>query len=280
MKLATRLMLGLFAVLALLAFLAVLSKVNAQPASAPVLAVTPDSACGARAVGRDPLSYLVLEREAPGQRVGPNGVWTDCDRPCTAAPVFKTWAAGGLTCSTSVPGDADPSSPARDRVLAHGQSGYWQQLVGPTRGQFIERCNDGTRTVVAATCAVATHCSTEFAFDRDGTEYRYDARAQGTAVPVGKTVQAKAADGSTWPLTCSGGDWSFPLTRPAAPKPPASAPARPTGCGPQVLLSGRTYWRYAGPRVNYGAEVEVSAAMGAPKTTAAICGPSGRLVLR
>lgn len=280
MKLAIRLMLGLFAALALLAFLAVLSEVRAEPASAPVLAVTPDSACGARAVGRDPLSYLVLEREAPGQRVDGTGTWVACDRPCPAAPAFKAWTVGGMVCSTAVAGDADPSSPARDRTLLHGQSGHWQQLVGPTRGALSEQCRDGTRTVTGASCAAATHCSTAFAFDRDGTEYRYDARPAGAAVAVGTTVHARAADGSTWPLTCSDGSWSFPLTKPAPPKPAASAPARPTGCGPQVFLASRTYWRYAGPRVAAGADVEVTAAMGAAKTAAARCDASGRLVLR
>lgn len=261
------------------------SVVMAQPgqsqhASAPALVVTPDSACGAKAVGRDPLSYLVLEREAPGQRVDNRGVWVDCDRPCPAAPTFKIWTADGLVCTTEVAGDADPSSPARDRTLLHGQSGHWQQLVGPTRGALSEQCRDGSRVTTGASCAPATHCSTAFAFDRDGTEYLYDGRRPGAAVPVGATVDARAANGTTWPLTCSAGDWVFPLARPAQPRSPASTPARRNGCSPQVFLAGRTYWRYAGPRVAAGVDVEVTAAMGAAKTAAARCDASGRIVLR
>lgn len=187
------------------------------------LIATPDTVCGAPGVGRSTVTGGMLAREsanaAAGWRVDAAGVWVECDRPCVPAQfeAFRTWAQGGNVCTTYNRYDSDGRSPARDRVLLHGQLGRWEQWLGGMRGVLHERCDDGVRIRTLATCAPATHCDTRIEHQR---RYVYDARPESARVPNGTTVQMVAPDGDTWPATCLAGAWDVPSVRPGPPNPP------------------------------------------------------------
>lgn len=238
----------------------------------PTPAVTPDTACGARGIGRDANTFEVVEMASAGHRVDSTGTWVACDRPCTPERFATTWTVAGNTCTVPLPTEA----------VLHSRTSYRQQWQGPMRGQLVERCVDQAPVLLGATCAPATHCTTEYKFDRDGVRYVYDARPVGAAVPVGRTVDAIGPDKQRWPLSCVAGDWVFPLALPTAPTIRVAASAPALWCGAQTFNAGapgRTVkWRYSGPRVQFGAEVAVRSAAGVPGV--AVCGAEARLVLR
>lgn len=199
------------------------------------LIATPGTACGAPGVGRMS-GYGMLAKDnssaAAGWRVDAEGVWQRCDQPCLPAQAgaFRTWADGDRVCTTYSRYDSDGRSPARDRVLRHGELGIWQQWLGSMRGTLHERCNDGVRTRTLATCVPATHCDTRIEHQR---RYVYDARPESARVPNGTTVQMVAPDGDTWPATCVAGSWDVPSVRPGPPK-PLPAPHAITTCRAQT----------------------------------------------
>lgn len=264
-----------------------LAPVLALAQAAP--AVDRDTACGQPATGyradgsKTPTPVTLDAEGARLLRVGPDGYWRWCDlpdpaakpapQPCIGSYSTRVWGTGAAQC-TGGP----------DRTIAHGQAELWQQWQGAMRGMLIEACTDGVRRVVASTCAAATECDTLREITRDGVTYRYDARPQHRRVPLGATVQAVAADGSTWPLQCIAGEWHVGPAPRAADVAASAAPApRAGGCASQTWAARQglrlVYWRYAGPRVAVGDVVSIDSAP--PGTTAqAVCLASGRLEVR
>lgn len=274
MKPIAKFYLAVIGLLCVVAFFALVSAASAQDQPVPTPAVTPGTACGERGIGRDPRTYEVLEIERAGLRVGTDGVWTACDRPCTDIPAVVEWTVGSHRCVAT-------DNPWAGRALLHGQDGYWQQWLGTMRGHTIERCIDGVRTVLGAVCAPATHCDSRIEFERDGRRYVYDGVPAAARVPAGLTVQAVAADGRMWPLFCVAGEWTFPLVLPPSPAP--SAPRRLV-CGPQAFRAistdtGASDWRYEGPAVASGAVVAVVSADGL-RAGRATCLVNGRFALQ
>lgn len=240
------------------------------PLSAAAADITPDTACGAPGVGIGAHGQT-LEMARPGMRVDEGGRWVQCDRPCVppsgATNALRTWSVGNNRCTSADRAATNTTHPARDQVLKHGAFGTWKQWMGPMRGQLVEWCDDGTRTVVAATCAPATQCDYAIRFDRAVYEggrqvrrtYIYDARPAAARVPIGATVDAVAADGARWPVTCKAGDLVAPqeLPSPVAPAASRPAPVALPGCGPQTLTRGGLTTVYSGPRVDEGRTVIV-----------------------
>lgn len=259
----------------------------------PVMAqaITPNSECGALATGyKADGSREIVTDTVPWAHVGADGVWTPCPvaqpkppepRPCPATQGWRTWSVGEYECTTRLAGTTEARG--LDRALASGETGFWRQWLGPMRGQLIERCQDGVRTVSGKTCAPATECDTMISdIQREGKTYAYDARPTDKRVPLGKTVDAIAADGSHWPVTCVAGDWYVPTSLPPAPKPTiASAPKRVLYCGAQSFrskLAPSLVLTYSGPRVLPGAEVMTTTIAGG--SIAAVCGEDARFVAK
>lgn len=190
------------------------------------LVATPGTQCGAPGVGYSDVTRGMLARDNPnaaaGWRVDDAGKWIECNRSCPPVQpeAFRTWSQGSSVCTTYHRYDSDGRSPARDRVLLHGQLGRWEQWLGSMRGVLHERCDDGVRTRTLATCAPATECDTKVTHLG---RYSYDARPKDKRVPNGTTVQLVAADGDTWPATCVAGSWDVPSVRPR-PRKPAPEP--------------------------------------------------------
>lgn len=269
------------------ALLTTILPAQAQPA-APASAAsapptpTPGMACGAGGIGYGSSGKLVARKpgEAPDLRIDAVGVWQLC-KPCLPAKpeAFRTWAA----CTSALANDSNPASPARDRVLQHGETGSWRQWTGPMRGHLIESCSDGTRTVVAASCAPATECDTRREVTIDGKSYAYDARPRHARVPVGGYAQAVAADGTTLRLQCVAG--SLAVAPEVAPTPRPTTTAKPITCGSQSLNAGQWRWVYVGARVDIGAVVTVerrgftASQDGGGVKSEAVCMPTGQLKL-
>ena len=76
-------------------------------------------------------------------------------------------------------------------------------------------------------------------------------------------MNAVAADGARWPVTCKAGDLLAPqeLPRPAAPAASRPAPVVLPGCGPQTLTRDGLTTVYSGPRVDEGRTVIVRLGM-------------------
>lgn len=256
--------------------------------------VTPSRACGQGGTGYMAGRGIVdlLPEEAGRWKTDSAGAWVECSACLPAAQqAFRAWSSGPSSCTTARTHDSDPNSRARDRVLGHGESYVWSQWIGAMRGQLIEACHDGRRTVVAATCRPATGCDHNIEAWRgnvraDGrqTLYSYQAAGAGREVPNGATVTLRGDDGSTWPATCDAGEWSVPNVLP--PKQPEPTPPRVklTGCASQTFsarigLQALSYWRYSGGRVPTGTAVDVTSTSGA-EARQAVCGPNGRLTLQ
>lgn len=255
---------------------------------------TPNRGCGQGGSGYMAGRGIVdmLPEEAGGWKIDSAGVWKEC-APCMPAEpeAFRTWAVGPYTCTTARAHDSDPNSRARNRVLRHGEASAWSQWIGSMRGQLIESCSDGQRTVVAATCQPATGCDHNITAWRGGvrsdgqeTRYTYNGAGEGREVPNGAGVALAGDDGTTWPATCRDGEWAVPVSLPV--EPPKPAPVRPKliGCGSQTIsarvgLQTLSYWRYSGPRVALGETVNVRSTNGGA-TANAQCGPGGKLQLR
>lgn len=194
------------------------------------LVATPNTQCGSPGVGYSDVTHGMLARDNPnaaaGWRVDDAGKWVECNRPCPPVQpeAFRTWSQGDAVCTTYHRYDSDGRSPARDRVLLHGQLGRWEQWLGAKRGVLHERCENGVRTQTLSTCAPATECDTKITATRNGKAYSYDARPESSRVPNGTSINLTAEDSSTWPATCTAGSWNVPNVLPKPAKPAASAP--------------------------------------------------------
>jgi hypothetical protein len=238
-------------------------------------AITPGTACGAPGVGVAHGGNYRVARHEPGWRVDDSGHWTECDRPCVppgaTASDYRTWSVGPHRCTTRIRSGVG----RRDETIRHGEATTWRQWTGSMRGELIERCDDGVRSVVAVTCAPARQCDTSWSSDG----YTYDGRV--APVALGEYAQALAADGTTRRLRCVAGSW-------------VEAPQ--CAAGQTVVRHYSTEvrrYRYDGAGADPGAKVraeqiEVRRRDGAVVTdpaswrnsirwTLATCGPDGRL---
>lgn len=245
----------------------------------PIPGTTPETACGAPGIGAVRIGSVIELQPGPfaGQRVDAGGLWVSCAMPvtpdraatdCPAMPELRTWTVGGNTCATS--GGSTADSPARDRTLRDGESGWWRQVVGPMRGSLVERCTDGRRTVTEATCAPATHCDMAWWTERSGK--RYSIAAGGSAgVPVGQYATATAPDGSTLRIQCVAGAFE--------PRPQCVAPLEVR----QIYTRSTRVYRYAGPPLEPGQRVLLTQVSGdrkpdgSPRTLWAACTSGGVL---
>lgn len=255
--------------------------------------ITPNRACGAGGTGYMAGRGIVDLRpdEAGRLKTDSAGAWVECSACLPAEPqAFRAWSSGPHSCTTARRYDSDPNSRARDRALGHGESFVWSQWIGAMRGQLIEACHDGRRTVVAATCRPATGCDHNIEAWRgnvraDGrqTRYSYQAAGAGREVPNGVTVALQGDDGTTWPATCDAGEWSVPNVLPPKPKAPEPPRVKLGGCASQTWAARQglrlVYWRYAGPRVAVGDVVSIDSAPSGT-TAQAVCLASGRLEVR
>lgn len=237
------------ALLLLLALTFAPAALFAQPAPLTDADITRDTACGAAGVGRiyaGPRAEQIEPREGkPGYRVTAEGYWlSGCTPPpppappasCTGDGKPATWTVGANTCTTARPGP--PSPTAVRQPIASGRVQILSQWIGPARGTLIERCTDGVRSTVTATCAPATQCDT--GWTQRG--YAYDARPTANRIPVGGYATATGADGSTLRVRCVAGEIV------AAPQ---CAPGRVT----RDYNSEIRVYEYAGPPVDVGARV-------------------------
>ena len=253
------------------------------------LIATPGTACGAPGVGRMP-GFGMLAKDsanaAAGWRVDADGVWQPCDRPClpAQAEAFRVWSDGAHVCTTYDRYATSGTDPARDRVLRHGELGRWEQWTGAMRGVLHERCDDGQRTRTWATCAVATHCDTRVEATREGRTYVYDARPEAARVPVGQSIDLRAADGVTWPATCVAGSWDVPSVRPRPVVPPR-VPHVITACRAQtspfdVPDLGRRWVSVRALSTSVGQDV-MGEVVGTPfrRPIKMRCGADGRFIL-
>ena len=145
----------------------------AQPASAPAAAlteadITRDSACGSPGVGRvyagERREQIERREGKPGYRVTAEGYWSvGCKAPAPPPPPKACpgtgrpveWTVGEHTCTTERPriGSTPPSG--LQQGIRSGNTQTFHQWFGPMRGVLVERCDDGARSVVSATCAPA-----------------------------------------------------------------------------------------------------------------------------
>ena len=246
--------------------------------------ITANRACGQGGTALMPGRGVIdlTPAEAPGLKIDEGGVWRECASCLPREPnAFRTWMAGNAECTSRLPNDSNPNSPARDGVLLHGQVGSWSQWTGAMRGFLIEACWDGQRTQRAASCQPATGCDTLIAFDRTylgvTRGYAYDGRAK--PILNGKRAMATAADGSTWPIACSLGSWDVPESLPTVAPADPVAPVKLGGCGSRTFaaregLQGLVYWRYAGARVPVGELVALKSTDG-KRSAQGVCQADG-----
>lgn len=195
----------------------------ASAASAPAVLtaadITFDTACGAGGIGRiwagERREQIEPRPPTPGERVNVDGYWSAGCRPpapppppkaCPGSGAAVTWDFGDHTCTTARPRNSEPAS-ARQQGLQHGQSQVLRQWIGTHRGTLIERCSDGVRTVVSATCKPATECDTAWSrTEVGGTTYTVNARPAASRIPLGGYALANGADGSTLRVQCVAGE--------------------------------------------------------------------------
>ena len=184
---------------------------------APILAHAGECGVGGEAKSADGRLVTKTDQEATEQqaRIGEDGYWWTCPKPRVEAPVlpkhcypvqheaFRTWAADGHACTTWRKYASSPRDPGRDRVIRENETDMWTQWTGPMRGQLIERCVDGERVVVGATCRPVTHCDHKWSTSADGGKTVYVIDARPKPVPIGQTVQALAANGKTLTVRCN-----------------------------------------------------------------------------
>lgn len=242
----------------------------APAASAPTDPITYGRDCGEAGVGRlvgraEPVARSASD--AAGLRVAEDGFWTHCDAPAAPPPApsdcyparpdaARTWSSGGLSCTSQVP--------PTDRVIQHGRSAAWLQSSGATSGVLVERCDDGVRSVIGATCTSASTCGPRVEATRAGRVYVY---AGAGSLPLGASIMLRAADGSTWPATCRGGSWDVPSVLPRARPAQPERPAPVVGCRPGVWTAAGRYYRHDGPVVQPGQTIVAQGLMGAPPAT-------------
>lgn len=255
----------------------------ASAASAPErLVATPDTACGAPGIGRDPLTQAMVEypQGLAGNRVGPDSVWRACEQPCGGDQKPRTWKVGPYSCTSDV-GASDPRDPSRVQGAAYGQRTGVQQWTGPARGQLTLECRDSGLVEVAATCAPAVDCRAEIVLERGGVRYALDTR--GVPLLIGRTALARSADGRSWPVMCADGTLVEVPQPPAVVTPPTRPPVAPViGCGARptvftAVVGGRSrLYRYTGPGVQAGAIVTAQGIAAGDAAIQARCRTDGR----
>lgn len=182
--------------------------------------ITRASECGAPGVGRKwagPNAEQIERHPArPGYRVNEEGYWSvgckSAEPPpppaaCAGNGKPVEWVVGEHTCTTARPRVTLPPS-ALQQSIQSGRLQVLQQWIGPMRGTLIERCTDGVRSTVSATCAPVTHCDTRWSQRTGSPEvtFSYDARPQANRIPVGGIAVATGSDGSTLRVQCVAGE--------------------------------------------------------------------------
>jgi hypothetical protein len=201
--------------------------------------------------------------------------------PGTGKPA--TWTVGEHTCTTARPRTTPPS--ALDQSIQSGRIQALRQWIGTHRGTLIERCTDGVRSVVSATCAPATHCDTGWS-QRTGSPsvtYSYDARPQAARIPLGGYATATGSDGSTLRVQCVAGE-----IKPAPQCVAGQTVTQRYSGGPVDPATGKhlgdiRIYEYAGQPIDPGNLVTLTQIEGrtkpdgSPRTLVARCNSSGRL---
>ena len=167
-------------------------------------------------------------------------------------------------------------------LLAHEKRRICDELM---RGTLIERCTDGVRSTVSATCVPVTHCDTGWS-KRSGfpqVTYTYDARPEAKHIPVGEYAAATGSDGSTLRVQCVAGEIK------PAPQCTAGQKVTQTYSGGAVdpatgkHLGDTRVYRYDGEPVDPGKLVKLMQIEGRPKPDGsprflmARCSASGQL---
>jgi hypothetical protein len=184
-----------------------------------------DQPCGkggtAKVANGEIVTRTDAEATAQNARIRADGYWWTCPVPEYIPPPklpadcvpkdqgFRTWTVGPHTCTTARRNASSPTDPGRDRLIRHNRTDIWTQWTGSMRGQLIERCSDGVRTVTGSTCEPVAYCDSRFSTSNDGgkTIYVYDARPSDKRVPVGSVVEAVTADGKSMKIKCAAGDF-------------------------------------------------------------------------
>lgn len=284
---------------AILATSARAQQINTPSASAPPALTRADvkpTACGEGGVGEvyggDRRGQIERREGRPGYRVNEDGYWSvGCKPPAPPPPPAAcpgtgkpaTWTVGEHTCTTARPRTTPPS--ALDQSIQSGRIQVLRQWIGTHRGTLIERCTDGVRSTVSATCAPATHCDTGWS-QRVGLPeitYTYDARQQANRIPLGGYATATGSDGSTLRVQCVAGE-----IKPAPQCMPGQTVTQRYSGGPIDPATGKhlgdiRIYEYAGQPIDPGNLVTLTQIEGrtkpdgSPRTLVARCNSSGRL---
>lgn len=260
---------------------------SASAASAPALLTRADvkpTACGEGGIGEVYAGFnrgRIEAREGRlGQRVNEQGFWeSGCTPPppppppkaCPAATPTE-WTVGAHTCTAKLRAMV-PSGATQTSVASRGMF----------RGVLIERCTDGARSTVTATCDPVTHCDMGWRGSIGGTTYVYALPSRDKLPPLGGYVTATAADGSTQRLQCVAGE--------IKPAPQCVAGQRVTqrySGGPVDPATGKRVgevrvYEYAGQPIDPGKLATLTQIEGrrkpdgSPRTTIARCSNDGRL---
>lgn len=275
---------------------------HAQPAPAASAAAltradVKPTACGEGGIGEMYAGFNKGRIEAregkPGYRVNEAGFWeVGCTPPppppppksCPGSGRPATWTVGEHTCTTARP-NITPQPSALQQGIQSGRVQILTQWIGPMRGTLIERCTDGVRSTVSATCAPVTHCDTGWS-KRSGfpqVTYTYDARPESKHIPVGEYASATGSDGSTMRVQCVAGEIK------PAPQCTAGQKVTQTYSGGQVdpatgkHLGDIRVYRYDGEPVDPGKVVKLTQIEGrtkpdgTPRFLMARCSASGQL---
>lgn len=278
----------------------------AQPAgaasapSAPLALTRSDvkpTACGEGGVGEVYAGAnrgRIEARDAtPGYRVNEQGFWeVGCKPPppppppaaCPGSGRPVEWTVGEHTCTTARPHVAPPAS-ALQQGIQSGRIQVLRQWIGPMRGTLIERCADGVRSTVSATCAPVVACDTGWSKRSGSPEvtYTYDARPESARIPVGSYATATGSDGSTLRVQCVAGE-----IKPAPQCMPGQRVTQRYSGGPVDPATGKhlgdiRVYRYDGQPVEPGQLVTLTQIEGrrkpdgSPRTLGARCSAAGLL---
>lgn len=258
----------------------------AQPAPLTRADVKP-TACGEGGIGEvyagERRGQIERREGKPGYRVNGQGFWeVGCKppppppppAPCPGSGKPAQWTVGEHTCMGAV-----------HQSIQSGRIQALRQWIGTHRGTLIERCTDGVRSTVSATCAPATHCDTGWS-QRTGSPsvtYSYDARPQAARIPLGGYATATGSDGSTLRVQCVAGE-----IKPAPQCVAGQTVTQRYSGGPVDPATGKhlgdiRIYRYDGEPVDPGKRVTLvqiegrPRSDGTPRTLVARCGSSGQL---
>ncbi len=256
----------------------------------PTRADVKPTACGEGGIGEvyagERRGQIEAREGRPGYRVNEDGFWSVGCKPPAPPPPPKAcpgtgkpveWTVGDHTCTTARP-RTTPNS-ALQQTLQSGRSQILSQQFGPMRGVRIERCEDGVRSVVSATCAPATHCSAGWYMQSvAGVRHTLETR-----LPVGAFGQAKGTDGTMLRVQCVAG-----TVKPAPQCLPGQRVTQRYSGGPSDPATGKhlgdiRIYEYTGEPVNPGTRVTLTQVEGRPKPNGSPrklvthCGKSGQL---